>query len=45
MEEEIFSNVVVQGEDDDNSKNKNTATTAMYRSVVAKRGSFWREEI
>jgi hypothetical protein len=36
---------VVQGEDDDNTKNNNTGTTAMDRSVVAKRGSFWREEI
>jgi hypothetical protein len=45
MEEENFSNAVVQGEDDDNTKNNNTATTALYRSVVAKRGSFWREEI
>jgi hypothetical protein len=45
MEEENFGNVVVQGEDDENTKNNNTATTAMYRSVVAKRGRFWREEI
>jgi hypothetical protein len=45
MEEEIFCNVVVQGEDDENTKNNNTATTAMYRGVVAKRGRFWTEEI